>query len=346
MEHKQIALWNSGEYQYPHAFGFIPNIHTYLHEDEKVRPFFLVVPGGGYAYCSENEGEIIARIFYEKGYQAAVLTYTTNPLLDCPLHDQPLKDIARAVRMIRADHKTFRTLPDRIVICGFSAGAHVCGSLAVHHGDVKDPNPAYDQISARPDGVILSYPVITLGEFTHIYSAQALIGRDLPEDLKEYFSLEKHVTEDTPPCFLWQTRDDNLVPVENSYLFANALREKGINYAHYVFPTGFHGLSVPNEAFFKGEFSDSTMEQLEYAIEAVKAGRGIDVSPERVAELKAQFPDPVTEEARADEGLSDETSGDTSQNGKEMPLSPADKVKMYEDVAMWPDLAMVWMSRI
>ena len=67
MEQKRIEIWNSGEYAYPHAFGFVPNLHTYLHEDTEIRPFFLVVPGGGYAYCSENEGEIVARTFYEKG---------------------------------------------------------------------------------------------------------------------------------------------------------------------------------------------------------------------------------------------------------------------------------------
>ena len=339
-------IWQEGEYTYRAAYGFTPNIRAYLHEDGQKHDCMIIVPGGGYCMVVSPEAEIPAMEFFDRGMNVFILTYTADITMSVPLLYQPMNDAARALRFIRSRAEIYGIYGKKIFMCGFSAGAHVCASLAVHFGDAKDPNPAYDQISARPDGVILSYPVITLGEFTHIYSAQALIGRDLPEDLKEYFSLEKHVTEDTPPCFLWQTRDDNLVPVENSYLFANALREKGIYYAHYVFPTGFHGLSIPNEAFFKGEFSDSTMEQLEYAIEAVKAGRGIDVSPERVAELKAQFPDPVTEEARADEGLSDETSGDTSQNGEEMPLSPADKVKMYEDVAMWPDLAMAWMSRI
>ncbi len=336
-------IWQEGEYNYAAAYGFEPNIRAYLHEDGTEHDCMLIVPGGGYCMVASPEAEIPAMEFFDRGMNVFILTYTADITMSVPLLYQPMNDAARALRWIRSRAEIYGIEGRKIIMCGFSAGAHVCGSLAVHYGDVKDPNPAYETISARPDGVILSYPVITLGEFTHIYSAQALIGRDLPEDLKDYFSLEKHVTSDTPPCFLWQTRDDNLVPVENSYLFANALREKGIYHAHYVFPTGFHGLSIPNEAFFKGEFSDSTMEQLENAIEAVKAGKGINVSPERVAELKAQFPDKDSEETKKTEEKPTEKE---DSNGPLVFRFSDDPVKAFSDVAMWPDLAMVWMSRI
>ena len=73
-----VYLWEQGEYQYPFAGEFRPNIRAYLHEDGADRPAMLVVPGGGYAVVSQTEGEIVAKRFYEAGYQAFVLTYTTG----------------------------------------------------------------------------------------------------------------------------------------------------------------------------------------------------------------------------------------------------------------------------
>ena len=78
-------IWEEKEYTYAGAFGFVPNIHTYLHEDEKKRPCMLVVPGGGYCVVSPTEGEIVAKRFYEAGYQAVVLTYTTDLIRVAPL---------------------------------------------------------------------------------------------------------------------------------------------------------------------------------------------------------------------------------------------------------------------
>ena len=95
--------------------------------------------------------------------------------------------------------------------------------------------------------MILSYPVITAGAAAHKDSFITLLDNDPSDEALSYFSLEKQVKENTPPCFIWQTATDDLVPVENSYLFANALREKNIPYAHYVFPRGPHGLSVAND---------------------------------------------------------------------------------------------------
>ena len=318
------TIWNEGEYNYRAAYGFVPNIHAYLHDDDEQRDCMIVLPGGGYCMVVPPEGEIPAMEFYDRGMNVFILTYTSDITMSVPLKKQPLNDAARAVRFIRKREKEYNIAGKKIIICGFSAGAHVCGTLAVHFDDVPDTNEDYKDISARPDGVILSYPVITTGEYTHIYSIWALVGQNASEEEKEYFSLEKQVKENTPPCFIWQTLNDNLVPVENSYLFANALREKGIYYAQYVFPSGFHGLSVPNEKFFEGKFEEFTMDQVMRAVAAVKRGEGIDVSEQRVQELKEQFAD------------------DKENEAPEMPPDPA---SLFADVRHWPDLAMEWMKR-
>jgi acetyl esterase/lipase len=320
------TIWEDGEYNYPAAYGFVPNLHAYLHDDDEDRDCMLVIPGGGYCVCTPHEGELVAEEFYDRGMNTFVLTYTTDITMSVPLKDQPLKDISRAVRFIRKRAAEYKIAGKKFIICGFSAGAHVCGTLAVHYEDVVDGNSSYSDISNRPDGAILAYPVITSGEFTHIYSIQALLGKNPTQEELDYYSIEKQVKESTPSCFIWQTEEDELVPVENSYLMAEALRKKHVPFAHYVFPKGFHGLSVANEAFFKGWSGGMySMEQVFKAVDAVKAGKGVNVSDERCAELKAQFTD-------------DAPSGP--------PEGFVIDESLQNDTKYWPAMAEAWINRL
>ena len=272
MRHERIDIWNEGEYACSATFGFRPNLRTYLHEDGEFRPCVLVIPGGGYRMASPTEGEIVARCFYEKGYQAFVGTYTTNFLGAETLKMQPLRDISRMVRLIRSRAEEFRIRSGQIVLCGFSAGAHLCGSLCVHWKDVADE--LYPDQPGRPDGAILSYPVITSGEFAHRDSFVALLGANATEEELAYMSLEKQVSADTPPIFLWQTASDELVPVENSFLMAMALKKQGIPFEYHVFPKGIHGLSLANEDWAAGRFGEPyPLEQLQGIAKAAEAGQ-------------------------------------------------------------------------
>ena len=317
-------IWKPEEYTYEAAYGFVPNLMAYLHEDGENRPCMIILPGGGYCMVVPPEGEVVANVFYEQGMNCFVLTYTTDITMSVPLKKQPMEDASRAVRYIRKNASRFGIDASKIVLCGFSAAGHLCGSLGVHFKDVQDPDPELQAISNRPDGLILSYPVITSGEFTHVYSIQALIGKDAPETEREYFSLEKNVTPDTPPCFIWQTVEDDLVPVENSMMFAEACRKAGVPYAYYAFPHGPHGLSVNTPAYRKGEHGEwYTMEQVMKAVDAVREGKGIRVSEERRKELIDQFSAPPPENV---------------MDGFNPPEC--------KDVAKWPELAQIWMESL
>ena len=326
MKNFSEKIWDESEYNYAAAYGFIPEIHAYMHDDDQSRDCMLVIPGGGYCVCTPHEGELVAEEFYKRGMNAFVLTYTTDITMSVPLKDQPLQDISRAVRFIRKRAEEYNISGKKLIVCGFSAGAHVAGTLAVHYEEISDINKAYSNISNRPDGVILSYPVITAGELTHIYSIQTLLGKNPTQEELDYYSIEKQVKPSTPPCFIWQTEEDELVPVENSYLMAEALHKARIPYAHYVFPKGFHGLSVANDDFFNGWSGGMyVMDQVFKAVEAVKAGKGVNVSDERRAELEAQFPD--DQEPVMPEGL------------------PIDQ-SWREDAGLWPSLAEAWIKRL
>ena len=98
---EKIEFWQDGEYNYPLAFEFRPNLRQYLIDDGNVHPCMIVLPGGGYAVVVPPEGELVAKRFNELGYNCFVMTYTTNQLMRTPVMDQAMKDLARAIRFVR-----------------------------------------------------------------------------------------------------------------------------------------------------------------------------------------------------------------------------------------------------
>lgn len=334
MKQFRLDLWKDGEYTYAAAYGFMPNVRAFLHEeDDSIRRCMVMVPGGGYCMLAPHEGELPAMEYYKMGMNVFVLTYTNDITMSVPLKRQPMEDISRAVRLIRKNAAEYHIAAEKLLVCGFSAGGHVCASLCTHFDDITDPDPELNAVSNRPDGAILCYPVLTSGKYTHIWSMQALLGTDpAPEEL-EYFSLEKQVSEKTPPCFLWQTLEDDLVPVENIYLFAKALKDKRVPYAQYVFPKGGHGLSVASLEQFSGwHGGEYVCEQLGLALEHVKADTAVNLTPKRREELMQQFFAPH-EDAPAQEPAENR-----------MP-SPQELAEQFADVHMWPELSRIWFER-
>ena len=303
---EKIVLWQEGEYNYPLAFGFEPNMRPYLLDDGKTHPCIIVLPGGGYAVVVPPEGEIVAKEFNKLGYNCFVMTYTTNQLTREPVMDQAMNDLARAIRYVRKNASSFSVDPGQVYVCGFSAAGHVCASVCDYWDELEDGNPDFSDISCRPDAAILSYPVITSGEYAHKDSFRFLLGEDIydreddeAKSLLKSYSLEKNVKETNPPCFIWQTETDDLVPVQNSYLYAAALKEAGVKYEHVTFPMGPHGLSIPNEdwcSFNVGE--PYTLDQTFALADAIRSG-AIEV-PEDVADSLLNVSEPPKDLPKAE----------------------------------------------
>ena len=289
----------------------------------------MVVPGGGYSMVSPTEGELVAKEYYRKGYNAFVVTYTTNLLKRSPLRMQPLKDLSKAVMFVRKRAEQFNIDPTKVTICGFSAGGHLCGSLAVHH-DAKELvlDGEYEGINNRPDAVILSYPVITSGEYGHKDSFISLFGSNATQEELDYMSLEKHVTKETPPTFIWHTATDELVPVENSYLFANACKEQGIAFEHHVFGNGKHGLSLANEEWASGNFGeDYTLQQFYETIQYL-VDNGNDL------------PEPFNTFGGIPEGIS------VKEAFKQALKQFVQYNQPDQGIAVWPELANNWLRKL
>ena len=89
--------------------------------------------------------------------------------------------------------------------------------------------------------MVLCYPVITAGKYTHPLSAQNIAPTD---ELRKLASLEDHVSADVCPTFIWHCADDNIVPVEYSLMFASALSGCHVPFELHIFPKGGHGIAM------------------------------------------------------------------------------------------------------
>jgi acetyl esterase/lipase len=160
-------------------------------------------------------------------------------------HPAELLDAGRAIRTVRARAGEFGIDPDRIGILGFSAGGHLAATAGTHF-DAGKPAAAdvIERASSRPNLMILIYPVITMREFTHSGSRNNLLGPAPSSELIALLSNEEQVTKETPPTFLVHTMTDSAVPVENSMMFAAALRKAGVPFEFHLYERGAHGFGL------------------------------------------------------------------------------------------------------
>lgn len=216
------------------------------------RRAIIVCPGGGYSFLSSREAEPIAAQFLAAGFATFILRYTVKPHAT---DFAPLKQAALAIKHVREHAEEYHIDPNYVFISGFSAGGHLAASSGIlwNHPEVKAVLGDAPEGIARPTGMVLSYPVITAGEWAHQGSIHNLCGKKDPTDAERApFSLEKHVDATTPPAFLWHTFTDRTVPLQNSLLLAEAMTAAGVPFELHIYPKGVHGLSLCNELTMAG----------------------------------------------------------------------------------------------
>ena len=218
-----------------------PQIDCYLPQPGLATGAAIVIfPGGGYRGLAAHEGPGYANFFAQHGYTCFVVTYRLG--VDGFRHPAMLEDGLAALETVRTHAADFNVDPQRIGVMGSSAGGHLAAHTLVAHGQYESAVPL------RPAFGILCYPVITMqGEHAHAGCRTNLLGENAPETLAQSVSCHEHVTVQTPPCFIWHTWEDAAVPVENSLLFASALRKNGVPFELHIYEKGRHGLGLGAE---------------------------------------------------------------------------------------------------
>ncbi|MBR4026985.1 MAG: alpha/beta hydrolase, partial [Lachnospiraceae bacterium] len=177
------------------------------------RPAILILPGGGYQYCTPREADPVAFPYLKAGYQVFILRYSVNKHSTWP---NPLNDYEQAMELIRANADNWGLYPDKIAVIGFSAGGHLAASAATLSKN-------------RPNAAILGY---------------AVVGEDVKGCNPTAPDTISAVDSNTCPCFVFATRTDGLVPIMNSVKFIEALTIHDVAYESHIYAYGPHGFST------------------------------------------------------------------------------------------------------
>lgn len=240
---------------------FLPLNSHQMNRTNQKRPCILICPGGGYADCSERESEPIALHFLPQGFNVFVLTYSVAP----NRFPTQLCEVAATMELIYKNAENWNCDTSKIAILGFSAGGHLAAHYSTMYNckEVREIFPESKSVNAT----VLCYPVISADKkVAHLGSFENLIGH-LPQDSAEedYFSCNRQVTENTPPAFIWHTSFDQVVPVKNSILYANALAENKIPFELHIFPYGAHGLATCDKQTY-----DNVTDEITYSKDWLK----------------------------------------------------------------------------
>lgn len=211
------------------------------------RPAMIVYPGGGYWMTSDREAEPIALKFASAGYQVIVVRYSTKDKAKDANYPQQLLEGMAAIDYMRKHADELNVDPSKLAVIGFSAGGHMAGMMGTLYGekvvcDTFNVGPR----ELRPDAMVLSYPVLTSGKFSHGGSLSNLLGEDAANDpeMRKKVDIIENVTEDTPPAFIWTTFTDGCVPAQNSLMMAGKMLEVGVKCELHMFRDMWHGASL------------------------------------------------------------------------------------------------------
>lgn len=227
----------------PGMYAFFPG------KQENKGAAVVICPGGGYerlAYVVS--GLQLAKWFNTMGITAFVLNYRLPNSPDLIRRETgPLMDAQRAIRYIRANAVKWGINPDKIGIMGSSSGGHLASCTATINEDVSSVKDSLDNISYKPDFLILVSPVIDLSTaFAHAGSVKNLLGPGASNELKQRFSTQLRVTPATPPCFIADAINDKTVNPMNSLLFYQALLQNKVPVSFHAFPQGAHAIALRN----------------------------------------------------------------------------------------------------
>lgn len=204
----------------------------------------IIVPGGGYSFVANREADPVAIEFLKRNYACFILRYTTDAKFPIP-H----LEVLNAIRHIRKNVDEYHIDKNKICMIGFSAGGHLVASYSAlcEEKELLDCQNICESINTKPNAIILSYPVIDMKSKTHGGSRDIITRGD--SYLIDLLSVQNNIQRNYPATFIWSTEEDDIVPIENTYMMDEALTKAKIEHECVVFKHLGHGLSVCNPYF-------------------------------------------------------------------------------------------------
>jgi acetyl esterase/lipase len=210
-----------------------PTMTLYSPKENNTGAAVVVFPGGGYRILAiDLEGSEVCDWLTSAGINCVLLKYRVPDSGPYPKSAAALQDAQRAVGLVRSRAVEWQIDPHRIGVLGFSAGGHLAAALSTHFDQrLYKPVDAADQVSCRPDFVVVIYPG---------YLAVA----------EQNFALnpEIHASAQTPPTFLLQTEDDRVAHVESSLVYYAALKAANVPVEMHLYTQGVHGYGLRRTA--------------------------------------------------------------------------------------------------
>lgn len=244
MLHEQINLKDDGRVN---VKTFV--LDVYRRTQGITRPAVIIFPGGGFGRISSSEGEPVALTFNNLGYNAFVLTYS---VLDYSEYPNPLDEALQTIALVREHAEEWQIDPDKIAVMGFSAGANLAGMVATQwHRQENLDRLGLTAEQVKPNSAVICYgrgelaPESNASD-TYIGSAGVEKRGKIATDRTEQLNTAKYVDANTPPCFLVHTREDALVPGNQSWILGKALWDAGVEFESHLFGYGPHGMGVNN----------------------------------------------------------------------------------------------------
>ena len=223
-----------------------PNLTAFV-PDKPNGTAVIAAPGGAYSrIVLDKEAAEMARWLNPYGVTVLLMQYRLPAEGHANGRDVPLQDAQRAVRVVRQNAKAWGLDPNKVGFLGASAAGHMGAMLgAKFDSKVYEPQDAADTLSARPDFLLLLYPVVSMETgLTHLESRTNLLGKDPSPALIKAYSADQQVTKNSPPTFVVLAENDSAVPAANGISYHNALKALGVPTELHVFKEGEHGFGI------------------------------------------------------------------------------------------------------
>ena len=200
----------------------------------KARPAIVFLHGGSWMFGSPSQFHYHSDYLAKKyGFFALSVDYRLSGEARFPA---ALQDAKCAIRWVRSQAKKLNIDPDRVAICGGSAGGHLSSMVATTAG-VKDyeGNGGNKKYASHANAAVLFNGEFDMWDLVAkkslIDAMQQFIGgtsAQMPEKYDELSSI-KRINSKTPPTLLLHGTEDACVSHEQAVAFFNRLREVGVH---------------------------------------------------------------------------------------------------------------------